>query len=108
ADLVAAALVQMRTSTPPLTDGDGVALLVTLGVLVVFVLAEMLGVGAWAPAWAGLPMLMLWSVPVLLGVSVPLPLVGLAAALYVALIAIQARDDARYRRRPSRRALAST
>lgn len=100
-ELISAAFAQMRGSYPPLTFGEGVALLVSAGVLVAFVLAEMLAIGAWAPAWSGLPMLSLWSVPILLGAPVSMWLLVLAALAYVLVIAIQARDDARYRRRPS-------
>ncbi|WP_420110714.1 DUF3488 domain-containing protein, partial [Pseudactinotalea sp.] len=108
ADLVPEAFALMRTSYPPLAMGDGVAFLVTIGVLVVFVLAEMLAVGAWAPAWSGMPMLTLWAVPILLGAPVSLLLLALTAATYVLVIAIQARDDARYRRRPNRQAVRAT
>src|SRR5690606_37453701 len=52
-ELVPPTLEQMRTSYPPIGTGDGVALLVTAGVLLVLVLAEMLAIGAWAPAWSG-------------------------------------------------------
>lgn len=108
ADLVPAAFDLMRTSYPPLTAGEGVAFLVTIGVLVVFVLAEMLAVGAWAPAWSGMPMLTLWAVPILLGAPVSVLLLAPTAAAYVLVIAIQARDDARYRRRPNRQAVRAT
>ncbi|GAB2595857.1 transglutaminaseTgpA domain-containing protein [Pseudactinotalea suaedae] len=108
ADLIPEAFAQMRSSYPPLTQGDGVAFLVTMGVLVAFVLAEMLAIGAWAPAWSGLPMLTLWAVPILLGSPVSVGVLTAAAAAYVVVIAIQARDDARYRRRPGQPAVRAT
>lgn len=95
----------MRSSYPPMTSGDGVAFFVAVGVLVVFVLAEMLAVGSWAPAWSGLPVLGLWSVPILLGAPVSALAMALAGLAYVSLIALQARDDARHRRRPEGAAL---
>lgn len=99
-DTIPATLEMMRTSYPPMTSGDGVAFFVAVGVVVVFVLAEMLAVGSWAPAWSGLPVLGLWSVPILLGAPVSALTVALAGLTYVALITLQARDDARHRRRP--------
>lgn len=108
ADAIPEAFALMRTSFPPLTSGDGVAFLVTTGVVLVFVLAEMLGVGAFAPAWAGLPMLTLWAIPILLGAAVSPAYLVAAAASYVLLIAIQARDDARYRRRSTPQAVRTT
>lgn len=107
-ELVPLTLEQMRTSYPPIGTGDGVALLVTAGVLLVLVLAEMLAIGAWAPAWSGLPVLGLWCVPIMLGAPVSTPVLVLAAAAYVLLIAVQARDDTRYRRRPSAASAAAT
>src|SRR5690606_14086103 len=107
-ELVPPTLEQMRTSYPPIGTGDGVALLVTAGVLLVLVLAEMLAIGAWAPASSGLPVLGLWCVPIMLGAPVSTPVLVLAAAAYVLLIAVQARDDTRYRRRPSAASAAAT
>ena len=52
-ETVSTTLAQMRSSYPPITEGDGVAFFVSVGVVVVFSLAEMLAVGAWAPAWSG-------------------------------------------------------
>lgn len=104
-ETVSATLAQMRSSYPPITEGDGVAFFVSIGVVVVFSLAEMLAVGAWAPAWSGLPVLGLWCVPVLLGAPVSVATLALAGAAYVIVIALQARDDARHRRRPEARAV---
>lgn len=102
-ETIPVALQQMRTSYPPIQNGDGVALFVVVGVLVVLVLTEMLAIGAWAPAWSGLPVLGLWCVPVTLGAGVDAITLALAGVAYVLVIAIQARDDARYRRRPDGR-----
>lgn len=93
-DLVPTTVAEMRGSYPPIATGTGVPLLVSVGVLAVLLLAEMLAVGAWAPTWAGLPVLGLWTVPITLGVSVDVAVLVAAALSYVLLIAVQARDDA--------------
>lgn len=107
-EIVPATMEQLRSSFPPIANGDGVAFLVTVGVLLVYVLSEMLAVGAWAPAWSGLPLLGLWCVPVVLGAPVSLLTLGLAGLAYVLVIATQARDDAHYRRRSDARAVRAT
>lgn len=93
-DLVPTTVAEMRGSYPPIATGTGVPLLVSVGVLAVLLLAEMLAVGAWAPTWAGLPVLGLWTVPITLGVSVDIAVIVAAGLSYVLLIAVQARDDA--------------
>lgn len=107
-EMIPTTIEQMRSSYPPLSTGEGIAFIVAVGVLLVFVLADMLAVGAWAPAWSGLPMLGLWCIPVMLGAPVSALTFALAALTYVLVIAVQARDDARYRRRPDARAARAT
>ncbi|TDE90810.1 DUF4129 domain-containing protein [Occultella glacieicola] len=89
--LVESGLVASRESTPPITGDPGVALLVVTGMLVVYLFAELLGVGAGAPAWAALPLLGLWTVPVIIGARVHTWVFVVAGLSFLMLLAIQAR-----------------
>lgn len=64
--LVAQGLSAIQVSLPPIADAPGVGLLVTCGVAVLYLLADLLAVPGRSPVWALLPVLALWALPVLL------------------------------------------
>ncbi|CAM3406474.1 DUF3488 domain-containing protein [Occultella aeris] len=113
--LVDSGLLAARESTPPISGNVGVGLLVVTGMVVVYLFAELLGVGAGAPAWAALPLLGLWTVPVVIGARVHSWVFVVAGLSFLMLLAVQARAHepaARSRRRAAdalrRRALVAS
>lgn len=92
AQAIPLALSDIRSASPPVTESEPVAMLTTTGVVVVLLLAEMLAVGAFAPVWSGLPLAGLWSVPITLGAAVDGVVFAVAAASFLLLLAIQARE----------------
>lgn len=95
-ELLAAAGQQIRDETAPVPDLDGLLLLTTAGVGMVAILVDLTAVGIRRPALAGLPMLVIYSVPVAVlpeGLSV-LPF-GFAAAGYLWLLLSDSVDRVR-------------
>lgn len=89
--LVASALVAMRESTPPITEHAGVGLVLTTGIVLVYLFAELLAIGAAAPGWFGLPVLGLWAIPIVIGAHVDAWVFVAAALGFLGVLAIQSR-----------------
>lgn len=89
------AVSTLSNEEAPVTAGSGVGLIVGLSVVLMFVALEALAVGARAPALAGLPVLLLWSPPVVLGSDVAPYLIVAAIAAFVLLLGIAGRWSVR-------------
>lgn len=76
----------IRGDVPPITSGVGVGVIVALVVLLLYLAAEGLAVGAQAPALAGVPLLLLWTPHAVLNSAAPVGLLLLAAGAYGVLL----------------------
>ncbi len=85
--LVDQGLAAIQVALPPIADVPGVGLLVTAGVALLYLLADLLAVPGRAPAWAALPPLVLWALPVLLLAPVHVWTVVATGLGFVAMLA---------------------
>lgn len=85
--LVLIGLEQVWAESPPIQHAPGVGLLITAGLLLAFLVADLLAVAARSPVVALIPALAIWAGPVILGEQVSMVLVaatGIAAATMIA------------------------
>ncbi len=85
--LVHQGVAAIQVALPPIADVPGVGLLLTAGVAVLYLIADLLAVPGRAPAWAALPPLVLWALPVLLLAPVHSWTVVLAGAGFITMLA---------------------
>jgi len=88
--LVGQGVAAVQVALPPIADVPGVGLLVTAGVALLYLLADLLAVPGRAPAWAALPPLALWALPVLLLAPVHGWTIVIAGAGFIAMLATSA------------------
>ncbi|UFU04220.1 DUF3488 and transglutaminase-like domain-containing protein [Ruania suaedae] len=88
--LVREAIAHTQVVLPPITDQEGVGMLVVAGALLAFLLAELVAVGCRAPVWSMVPVLALWCVPVLLDARVGPVLLAANGAAFLAVLATSA------------------
>ncbi|UFU05133.1 transglutaminase TgpA family protein [Ruania halotolerans] len=88
---VESAVAHIQVVLPPIMDHQGVGLLVSSGATLAFLLAELVGVGSRAPVWSMVPVLALWTIPVVLDARVS---TGVLVATGVAFLSVLATSAA--------------
>lgn len=85
--LVRQGLTSIEVALPPIDDAPGVGLLVTCSIALVYLLADLLAVPGRSPAWALLPIVSIWALPVLLLAPVRTPAIVATGVGFLAMLA---------------------
>lgn len=80
-------LTAIEVALPPIDDAPGVGLMVTCSVALVYLLADLLAVPGKSPAWALVPIVSIWALPVLLLAPVRTPAIVAAGVGFLAMLA---------------------
>ncbi|SED87505.1 transglutaminaseTgpA domain-containing protein [Ruania alba] len=91
--VIESAIAHTQVVLPPIADHPGVGLLVSAGATLAFLLTELVGVGSRAPAWSMVPVLPLWSIPVLLDARVSTGVLVVTGATFLAVLATAAAPE---------------